>query len=115
MFNPVIEAYHEGFKIATSKHITDLDVTKITTDLTPSAKSKVVSTRIRVARNLAMFPLNPGGSVDSRLKICDLMEKVFATLPSDLSGKFFRHTTMTPEETKKLVDDHFLFRGKDKM
>jgi creatine kinase len=86
LFNPVIEAYHDGFKMATSKHITDLDVTKITIDLSPSAKSKIISTRIRVARNLAMYPLNPGGSKESRLQICDLMEKVFATLDSDLKG-----------------------------
>jgi hypothetical protein len=26
-----------------------------------SAQSKIISTRIRVARNLSMFPLNPGG------------------------------------------------------
>ena len=31
---------------------------KITTDLTDSAQSKIISTRIRVARNLSMFPLN---------------------------------------------------------
>jgi protein-arginine kinase len=80
----VIEAYHEGFKVATNTHVTDLDVNKITTDLTDAAKQKVISTRIRVARNLAMYPLNPGGSKESRVEICDLMEQVFATLPEDL-------------------------------
>ena len=38
---------------------------KITVDLSSSAKAKVVSTRIRCARNLAMFPMNPGGSLES--------------------------------------------------
>lgn len=44
------------------KHITDLDVDKITEDLTESAKSKIISTRIRVARNLSFFPMNPAAS-----------------------------------------------------
>jgi protein-arginine kinase len=114
-FNPVIEAYHDGFKIATQKHITDLDVEKITIDLSESAKSKIISTRIRVARNLNMYPLNPGGSKETIIEIADLMEKVFDTLSADLKGHFLRHTTMTPEQTQQLVDDHFLFRGKDKM
>jgi protein-arginine kinase len=68
-----------------------------------------------VARNLAKFPLNPGGTLKTRLDIADLMEKVFATLEGDLAGNFFRHTSMTAAEEKQLVDDHFLFRGKDKM
>ena len=63
----MIESYHDGFKMATSKHVTDLDVNKITTDLSASAKSKIISTRIRVARNLVMFPLNPGGTKETRL------------------------------------------------
>jgi len=58
----VIEGYHVGFKMATSKHITDLDVNHITVELSSSAQSKIISTRIRVARNLDYFPLNPGGS-----------------------------------------------------
>ncbi len=60
LFNPVIEGYHKGFKIGVNTHVTDMDVSKITTDLTDLAKSKIVSTRIRVARNLSFFPLNPG-------------------------------------------------------
>lgn len=92
-----------------------MDASKITTDLIPQAKSKIISTRIRVARNLDFFPLNPGGTLDTRIQIANLMEEVVKTLPEDLQGTFYRHTTMTPEETQKLVDDHFLFRGKDKM
>ncbi len=41
-------------------HAGDHESYTITTDLTDLAKSKIVSTRIRVARNLSFFPLNPG-------------------------------------------------------
>lgn len=115
LFNPVIEGYHKGFNMATDKHITDLDVNKITIDLSPAAKEKIISTRIRVARNLSLYPLNPGGTKETRIEIADLMDKVCATLEGDLAGHYFRHTTMTKEQTQQLVDDHFLFRGKDKM
>ena len=116
LYRPVIEGYHKGYKLdGTMHHITDMDIEKITTDLTPESKSKVISTRVRVARNLSFFPLNPGGTKETRMQIADLMEKVFATLEGDLAGDFFRHSSMTPEQIQQLIDDHFLFRGKDKM
>jgi len=39
-----------------------MDPSKISIDLSESAKAKVISTRIRVGRNLAAYPLNPGGT-----------------------------------------------------
>ena len=99
LFKPVIEAYHAGYKLdGTMKHVTDMSNDKITEDLSAAAKSKVISTRIRCARNLSFFPLNPGGSKETRLEIADLMEKVFATLEGDLAGTFYRHSNMTPEQ-----------------
>ena len=74
-FYPVIQAYHKGFDIEKTKHVTDMDPGKISTALSESAKEKIISTRIRLARNLAMFPLNPGASKDTRPAICDMMEK----------------------------------------
>jgi hypothetical protein len=43
------------------------------------------------------------------------MEKVFSKLEGDLSGNFYRHSEMTQAQTQQLIDDHFLFRGKDRM
>jgi hypothetical protein len=115
LFKPVIEKYHKGFNMSTSKHVTDLDSSKILEKLSDNAKAKIISTRIRVARNLKMYPLNPAGTKETRVEIADLMENVCGTLTGDLKGKFYRHTSMTPEQTQQLIDDHFLFRGKDKM
>ena len=114
---PARRAYHKGFDIETTKHVTDMDPSKISTTLSEAAKTKIISTRIRVARNLAMFPLNPGAGKETRGQICDMMEKVYAAIDagSDLKGEMFRHTTMSDEQRQGLIDDHFLFRGKDKM
>ncbi|HIP40523.1 MAG TPA: arginine kinase [Desulfocapsa sulfexigens] len=115
LFQPVIESYHSGYSLDKDKHVTDLDVTNIKTDLSEQARNKVISTRIRVARNLDFFPLNPGGTQQSRLEIIKLVETAVQTLEGDLKGEFYRHTTMTPDQTQNLIDEHFLFKGKDKM
>jgi hypothetical protein len=114
-FYPVIQAYHKGFDIEKTKHVTDMDPTKITEVLSESAHTKIISTRIRVARNLSMFPLNPGANTQTRGEICDMMRKVYKTLEGELAGEMFLHSTMSNEQRQGLIDDHFLFRGKDPM
>jgi protein-arginine kinase len=76
-----------------------MDPSKISVDLSESAKAKVISTRIRVGRNLAAYPLNPGGTKDTRCDIAKFMEGVYSTFEGDFEGTFYRHTTMTAEET----------------
>lgn len=116
LFHPVIEHYHTGYKPDGSmKHVTDLDVNKITIDLVANAKSKIISTRIRVARNLKFMPLNTAGTKETRLAIEELMKKVFAKLPKGLAGTYYSHASTSPEKQQELIDKHFLFRGKDKM
>lgn len=119
-FYPVIEAYHKGFSMSEGSTLEGtaserMDPSKIKVALSEAAKSKIVSTRIRVARNLAMFPLNPGGTKESREEIAALMSKVYAGLEPPLAGEFFLHTTMSDEQRQALIDGHQLFRGKDKM
>ena len=53
--------FHHCCVVNFYRHQSNLDPSKVQTQLSESAKSKVISTRIRVARNLSMFPLNPGG------------------------------------------------------
>jgi protein-arginine kinase len=120
-FYPVIEAYHKGFSMSVGTQLQGtaserMDASRIRVKLTETAQTKIISTRIRVARNLAMFPLNPGGSRESREEIATLMSKVYAGLAgTDLAGDFFLHTKMSDEQRQVLVDGHWLFRGKDKM
>jgi protein-arginine kinase len=120
-FYPVIEAYHKGFSMEKGSDLKGtaserMDPNKIGAELSPSAQSKIISTRIRVARNLSMFPLNPGGTRKSREEIAALMSKVYDGLKgTELGGDFFLHTTMSDEQRQALIDGHQLFRGKDKM
>ncbi|MDX2494967.1 MAG: phosphagen kinase [Desulfuromusa sp.] len=121
-FYPVIEKYHIGFSMEKGSPPQGspserMDPARITVDLCDSAKEKIASTRIRLARNLSMFPLNPGGSRKSRTEVADLMAKVYARIPADsgLAGEFFLHTNISDAKRQALIDDHFLFRGKDRM
>lgn len=121
LFYPVIEKYHVGYKLDGSmKHVTNMDPENIEIDLTNQARAIIVSTRIRCARNLAMYPLNTNGSLITRTEISDSMEAIFKEMSNsdkfkDLGGTFFRHATMTKGEEQKLIDDHFLFKGRDEM
>lgn len=117
---PLIEDYHKGFKVNEPKRAEEttasrFDINKLP-ELSPEATKRIVSTRIRCARNLADFPLNPGAkSALTRYQILQMMEMVYDQFPADFKGTLYKHEVMSDEERQKLVDDHFLFRGKDKM
>ena len=68
LFNAIIEEYHKGYMVDGSmKYITDMDSSKINVELAAKAQRKIISTRIRCARNLSAFPLNTGGTKFTRM------------------------------------------------
>jgi len=109
VFDPIIEEYH-GIK-AGSKHTTDMDVNKITKNVDKNAP--VLSTRIRVGRNLDGFGLSPGIKKEHRLEFEALMKKAFSKLEGDLAGTYYPLTGMDEKVRQQLVDDHFLFMSGD--
>jgi len=111
LFDPVIEEYHRGYS-KDCKHVTDLDPAKLTSEI--NDKDAIVSTRIRVARNLFGFPLNPSSTKEQRLEIEQLMQKVFDTLEGDLAGTYYSLETTSEEQKKQMVADHFLFKSGDR-
>ena len=112
-FDPVIEEYHRGFK-PTDKHITDMNVDQLKGNI--SEPEKIISTRIRVARNITGFNLAPGqNSKDEKLAIEALMLKVFDKLEGDLKGHYYSLLKITEEERQELIREHLLFKGNDKM
>lgn len=97
------------------KHVTDCNVEAITIDLEHGAKSKIISTRIRMARNLMFMPFNPVGNKETRLEIEELMKKVLVDLPDNFSGNYYSLALTSTEKQQELIDKRFLFKGKDKM
>merc|ERR1719243_269291 len=72
------------------------------------------STRIRVGRNLADFPLGPGISKEQRDKVEELVSGALSKMEGELSGKYYALKSMSEEDRKQLIEDHFLFKEGDR-
>ena len=72
------------------------------------------STRIRVARNLAAYPLGTAISREQRKEVEKLVTAALGEFTGDLKGKYYSLATMTAAEKESLIADHFLFKGGDK-
>jgi protein-arginine kinase len=72
------------------------------------------STRIRVARNLAGFPLGTSINREQRLQVEEKVTRALATFDGELKGKYYSLGKMTDAERNSLIADHFLFKGGDK-
>lgn len=79
-------------------------------DFTEEQSAMVNSTRIRVGRNLADYPLGPGVSKAQRLEIMDKVVKACNTFEGDLKGTFYPLEGMSKADQTKLIEDHFLFK-----
>lgn len=115
IYKPCVEGYHKGFKWDPEHaHQTDLNPDHLTAEFSPEAKALIVSSRIRVARNLGGdFIMDPNGTAESRIRVLELVRAAAANFEEDLQGTLYAHATMTPAEEKALIDDHFLFKGRD--
>jgi len=97
IFNPIIEDYHKVS--AKAGHVSDMDYKKLNTPAFPEDEAKMIkSTRIRVGRNLAEFPLGPGVSKEERAQIEEYVTKGLSNLDGDLKGKYYSLDSLTEKE-----------------
>ena len=109
----IIEAYH-GHK-PSDKHISSMDYKLLNTPPFPADEDKMInSTRIRVARNLAAYPLGTAVTRQERKDIEKLVVSALNDFDGELKGKYYSLETMTEADKKSLIADHFLFKGGDK-
>jgi len=113
LFDKVIQDYHGHSK--TAKHLSSMDVNQLKCPPFPADEDKMInSTRIRVARNLAAYPLGTAVTRKERLEIESLVTSALSEFTGELKGKYYSLPKMTPAEKKGLIEDHFLFKGGDK-
>lgn len=74
----------------------------------------IVSTRIRVGRNLAEYPLGPGITNAQRKEIEDKVAKACQSFTGDLAGTYYPLNNLSEADRKKLIEDHFLFKEGDR-
>jgi hypothetical protein len=88
LFDKVIADYHGHSTSA--QHVSDMDAEGLRDiDFSREEREMVVSTRIRVGRNLDGYPLGPGVTKAQRLEILDRVVKACRTFKGDLKGTFY--------------------------
>ena len=92
-----------------------MDYTKLNCPKFPPEEDAMInSTRIRVGRNFAEYPLGSNVSREQRKEIESKIVTALSKFTGDLKGKYYSLANMTADEKKQLTEDHFLFKGDDK-
>merc|ERR1712178_305268 len=113
LMDKIIWAYHGH--AADAKHVSNMDASQLKCPDFPADEDKMInSTRIRVGRNLADYPLGTACTATERRQIEDKVTGALAKFTGDLKGKYYSLGGMTDAERKQLIADHFLFKGGDK-
>jgi len=112
LFDPIIQAYH-GFGIR-QKHKSNLNPDDLKAPNPDPEAEYIVSTRLRVGRNLAGYPLGPAVSREQRNEIEHRLSTTLNDLSGDLSGSYFPLKGMSESKAAQLIADHFLFKAGDR-
>merc|ERR1719507_2681674 len=113
LFDKIIEQYHKHSP--TDKHISKMDYRDLQCpDFPPDEDAMINSTRIRVARNLADYPLGTAVTAQQRREVEQKVVSALNTFTGELEGKYYSLGSMTEDDRKQLIADHFLFKGGDK-
>jgi creatine kinase/arginine kinase len=112
LFDPIIEEYH-GFGTEDA-HKSNLNPTGLDAPNPDPEGLYIVSTRIRVGRNVDNMPLGPGISREQRDKIESSIVEGLHTLEGELAGEYYPLLGMSKEVQEKLIKDHFLFKEGDR-
>ncbi len=112
LFDPIIEEYH-GFK-PEDMHKSNFNPDDLNAPNPDPEGKYIVSTRIRVGRNIKNIPLGTAITKDQRDKVEKDISSILVTFPDDLGGKYYPLNNMTQQESESLIKDHFLFKAGDR-
>jgi len=112
LFDPIIQEYH-GFS-QTDKHTSNLNAEDLNAENLDPTDEYIVSTRIRVGRNLENFPLGGAISNEQRDEVEQIVSKALHSLSDNLAGSYYPLNGMSEEVREVLVKDHFLFKAGDR-
>ena len=112
LFNPIISQYH-GFDENTL-HTTNLNPADIDANDPDPTNKYIVSTRIRVGRNLADMPLGPAITRAQRNEVETRAAAALTNMSGELSGNYYTLSDIPETVKTQLVNDHFLFKAGDR-
>ena len=111
-FDKVIEEYH-GLKQHTNEGA--MDASQLKAPAFPADEdAMIVSTRIRVGRNLKEYPLGPGISNAQRTEMETKISTALKSFTGELAGTYYPLNSMSDAQRKQLIEDHFLFKEGDR-
>jgi creatine kinase/arginine kinase len=112
LFDKIIEEYH-GFS-KSDMHKSNLNPNDLNAPNPDSKGEYILSTRIRVGRNLEELPLGPAISDEQRTAVERTVSDVLKSLEGDLAGKYYPLDGMSQEDSDSLIKEHFLFKAGDR-
>lgn len=112
LFDPIIQEYH-GFS-KNDKHKSDLNPEHLNAPNPDPDGEFILSTRIRVGRNLQCFPLGPAIAKRERIIAECMISSALKSLEGELAGEYYPLCGMSKEVQTQLIEDHFLFKEGDR-
>lgn len=112
LFDPIIEEYH-GFG-KDQRHVSNLNPGDLSAANPDPEDRYIVSTRIRIARNLNGLPLGAAIFPEQRKQVEQRAVAVLERLRGDLAGHYYPLNTMTESDRTRLIADHILFKAGDR-
>ena len=112
LLDPIIEEYH-GFTKEDS-HKSNLNPDDLNAPNPDPEGKYIVSTRIRVGRNMDNMPLGPAISKEQRDIVEASVVSGLNTLEGELKGNYYPLLGMSKEMQEDLIKDHFLFKEGDR-
>ncbi len=112
LFDAIIEDYH-GFG-REEKHQSNLNPDDLNAPNPDPDGEFIVSTRIRVGRNVAHFPLGPAISKEQRDLVESSIVEALKSLSGELEGSYYPLFGMSKELQDELIKEHFLFKEGDR-
>lgn len=112
LFDPIIEEYH-NYNIS-NNHKSNMNPHDLIAPNPDPSGNYIISTRIRVGRNIANMPLGPAITKQERNEIEKKVSDALNKLTGKLRGTYYPLEGMNKETSEKLIADHFLFKAGDR-
>lgn len=112
LFDPIIADYH-GFS-KSDQHRSHLDAAALIAPNPDPENLYILSTRIRVGRNIEGMPLGPAVSRYQRRVIEEQVVAAVKNLSGQLAGEYYPLSGMSDSIRTRLIEDHFLFKAGDR-
>ncbi|MCK4442414.1 MAG: arginine kinase, partial [Sulfurovaceae bacterium] len=112
LFDPIIKEYH-GFT-KDDRHQSNLNPNDLNAPNPDPEGKYIVSTRIRVGRNMDSMPLGICISTEQRNNVESSVVEGLNSLDGELKGDYYPLLGMSKDVQDKLIKDHFLFKEGDR-